>query len=265
MLLKKYNRNFFLFLLSYSSRKDNFEWWTSLLRWKSFLSLIKIRNKYYKKRCFIIGNGPSLNNMDLTILKNEYTFGVNRIYLLFPKIGFQTSFLVVTNNLVLNQFHKEILNLDMLKFINWNSRRLFEHDSNTIFFRSIYDKTLGFSKNPQFRIWEGGTVTYVAIQLALYMGFTKVILIGVDHNFYTKGEPHKMIISDNRDSNHFDPNYFGKGVKWNLPDLEMSEQAFKLSKEIYKKNGCTILDATINGKLNIFEKIDYSYLFFDSI
>jgi len=41
----------------------------------------------------------------------------------------------------------------------------------------------------------------------------------------------------------------------------MSEQAFKLAIEICNSNGSKILDATINGKLNIFEKIDYHSLF----
>ena len=71
----------------------------------------------------------------------------------------------------------------MTKFINWNNHEYFADDSNTIYFRDIYDKTVGFSKHPHFRIWEGGTVTYVAIQLARFMGFSKIILIGVDHNF----------------------------------------------------------------------------------
>ena len=37
-------------------------------------------------RCVIIGNGPSLRSMDLSSLKDEVTFGMNRIYLLFDKM-----------------------------------------------------------------------------------------------------------------------------------------------------------------------------------
>ena len=36
------------------------------------------KNKYYGQRCFIIGNGPSLANVDLSILRDEYTFSVNQ-------------------------------------------------------------------------------------------------------------------------------------------------------------------------------------------
>lgn len=52
--------------------------------------LSKLKEKYKtEKRCFIIGNGPSINNTDLTKLKSEITFGVNGIFLKFPDIEFR--------------------------------------------------------------------------------------------------------------------------------------------------------------------------------
>ncbi len=40
-----------------------------------------MHNIHHGQRCFIIGNGPSLQRTDLTKLKDEFTFGMNRIYL----------------------------------------------------------------------------------------------------------------------------------------------------------------------------------------
>jgi hypothetical protein len=54
--------------------------------------LAGLKDAYRGKRCFIIGNGPSLKRTDLTKLQGEYTFGMNRIYLLFPELGFTTTF-----------------------------------------------------------------------------------------------------------------------------------------------------------------------------
>src|SRR3989337_1536843 len=59
--------------------------------------LMSLRNRYRGERCFIIGNGPSLGRMDLSPLRSEKTFGANRIYLMFEKLGFTTSFLVAVN------------------------------------------------------------------------------------------------------------------------------------------------------------------------
>jgi len=101
----------------------------------------------------------------------------------------------------------------------------------------------------------------VALQLAYHMGFNEVILVGVDHNFTTKGLANTTIISDGDDPNHFASNYFGKGFKWQLPDLEGSERAYRLAKDAYEKVGKRIIDATIGGKLTIFPKVDYIGLF----
>jgi hypothetical protein len=76
-----------------------------------------------------------------------------------------------------------------------------------------------FSPDITGRVFEGYTVTYVALQLAFYMGFEQAILVGVDHNFVTQGTANMAVVSQGDDPNHFAPNYFGKGFKWQLPDL----------------------------------------------
>ena len=108
---------------------------------------------------------------------------------------------------------------------------------------------------------KGGTVTYAAVQIAYYMGFDTIILIGVDHSFTTKGKPHSEVVSEGDDPNHFDPQYFGKGVRWQLPDLERSELAYQTAKNHFEQAGRKIVDATIGGNLDVFEKVDYLSLF----
>ena len=52
-----------------------------------------LREKYNgSDRCFVIGNGPSLNKLDMGLLADEVTFGVNGIFL---KDGFKPTFYVV--------------------------------------------------------------------------------------------------------------------------------------------------------------------------
>ena len=57
------------------------------------------------------------------------------------------------------------------------------------------------------------------------------------------------------------PNYFGKGVKWQLPDLDTSEVGYIMAREAYAKAGRQVVDATVGGKLTIFPKVDYNSLF----
>jgi len=92
------------------------------------------------------------------------------------------------------------------------------------------------------------------------MGFSQIIPVGVDHNFATRGPPHKLVTSHEDDPNHFDPAYFGAGFKWNLPDLETSELAYRIAKAQYERAGREILDATVGGQLEVFPRVSYKSL-----
>ena len=214
------------------------------------------KDKHKGESCFIIGNGPSLKYTDLSLLKDQITFGLNRIYLLFGRLGFCTTYFVAINNYVIKQFASEIECLPCIKFISFDARQHIRLRPDLIFLRGRGGRK--FCKNINIHgIWEGATVTYVAMQIAYFMGFSRVILIGVDHNFKTKGKPNEVIVSQGEDPDHFDENYFGQGVSWQLPDLETSEVAYKLAKVNYEKAGKQILDATVGGKLNIFPKVEF--------
>ncbi len=235
----------------------------SLLRNLTFKSQIQgladWKNVHLGERCFILGNGPSLKKTDLAKLKGEFTFGLNRIYLLFDTIGFSTTYYVCANRLVLLQFKNEIAQrVAVPKFTVWEH---FDIAADIPKMHFIYrHNCAGFYPDITKGIWGGTTVTYVAMQIAYYMGFREVILIGVDHSFSTQGKPHTKITSVGDDPNHFAPDYFGKGIQWQLPDLDTSEYAYSLAKQYYDKSGRTIRDATIGGKLQVFPKIAYKDL-----
>ena len=234
-------------------------WWRD-----SKQRLIPYQNAYQGKRCFVIGNGPSLNKTDLSLIKDEYTFGMNRIYLAFDDWGFQTSFLVSVNDLVIEQCHQDFRELALPKFFSWRSKDPLipqgDPDPNTHFLYSTYTGPK-FNRRISGRFWEGATVTYVCLQLAFCMGFEEVYLIGVDHSFDTKGKANQTITSSGDDPNHFSPDYFGKGFRWQLPDLDTSEISYQLAHQNYITAGRKVFDATIGGKLQVFPKVDYEGLF----
>ena len=218
-----------------------------------------LKDKHQGQRCFIIGNGPSINDTDLTLLKNEVTFGLNRIYLLFDRIGFATSYLVSVNRLVIAQCAHDIESVPCPKFIGWHARHQIEFTDDMMFLYSRPEKA--FYPDITGGVWEGGTVTYVALQVAYYLGFDKVILVGVDHAFTTRGKPHATVVSQGDDPDHFDREYFGRGFRWQLPDPEMSEQAYRMAKHHFERAGREVVDATIGGKLQVFPKVNYQSLF----
>ena len=211
------------------------------------------------ERCFILGNGPSLNETDLSRLRGEATFGLNRIYLKFPNMGYPTSYLVCVNPLVIDQCVEEICDCASLKFLSFVARDRVKMSDDVILLRSRCGPK--FFSDIRRGIWEGSTVTYVAMQIAYFLGFQKVILVGVDHSFQTKGEPHKVVTSQGKDPNHFDPDYFGKGFRWQLPDLVTSELAYRIAKHSFEADGREIVDATMGGELEVFRKVEYDSLF----
>ncbi|WP_170188930.1 tetratricopeptide repeat protein [Geitlerinema sp. P-1104] len=233
---------------------------TAILK-RSREEIRKFHNKHLGQRCVIIGNGPSLNKMDLSFLKDEICFGTNKIYLGFKRWQFLPTYYVAVNPYVIEQSVNEINKISCPKFIGNRGVFHFGFGNDIIFIKTFPQHNKSFSKRADLGLNEGSTVTYVAIQLAYYMGFSEVILIGVDHYFVTQGTPHKAVVSDGNDLNHFDPHYFAKGLTWQLPDLADSDKSYWVAKKVFEESGRKIIDATVNGKCNVFFKQDYRELF----
>lgn len=234
----------------------------SLHPWRrdTITRLQALKDIHRGERCFIIGNGPSLKQTDLSRLSKEYSIGMNRFYLAYPELGFTNTYYLSINDLVIEQCAADIRDLPLPVFVSWRARKWLPPAENIYYLFTTYTGPK-FATSIASRLWEGATVTYTALQLAYYLGFQQVILIGVDHNFVTKGKPNTTVISNGDDPNHFDPRYFGKGFRWQLPDLETSERAYTLAHQAYQRAGREVLDATINGKLRIFPRVAYDNLF----
>lgn len=229
-------------------------------RRESVSKLSDLKDIHRGERCFLIGNGPSLRKTDLTKLRGEFTIGMNRLFLGFEELGFETSYYLTLNDLVVEQSAEQIRALGMPKLISWRSRKWLNPAPDLMYIHSTYTGPK-FSGDICGRVWEGGTVTYVGLQLAFHLGFEQVILIGVDHSYSAQGKPNETVISEGDDTDHFHPGYFGKGMRWQLPDLENWERSYRMAKACYEAAGRQVLDATIGGKLKVFEKVDYDSLF----
>lgn len=227
------------------------------LRWyfRHARSLRKFKDIHKGDDCFVIGNGPSLNRMDLNLLNDYHTFGLNKIFLMFGRATFRPTYHVAVNPLVIQQSAKEFESLQCPSFLSYRpSRKIVKalDHINYIFTGG----PVTFCQDLTAALNEGWTVTYVAMQIAYYMGFNNVFLVGVDHNFTTTGAPNEQQRLTGPDANHFDPEYFGN-QEWHLPDLRGSEISFHLAKFFYERDGRNIYDATVAGKLQIFSKLSY--------
>ena len=139
--------------------------------------LLALKDKHKGEPCFIIGNGPSLKISDLQKLHeaNQITFAFNKIYLAFEQTDWRPTYYIVEDSLVAQLNKNKITKLEPftklfpLDFIN-----MYRHLENTIFYyinwKDFWPNNPLFTSNP-FRLHWGATVTYTALQFAIYVSF----------------------------------------------------------------------------------------------
>lgn len=215
-------------------------------------ALRQFENRHRGETCVILGNGPSLASTDVALLGGVATFGLNRGYLWWEKRGYEPTYFVSVNELVIEQFAEELKRIGCIRFMPWRARRHFADTERCCYFAELW--TPAFHGSIRQGLWSGGTVTFAAMQIAYYMGFGKVVLVGVDHKFDAEGAPNEVRVAEGPDTNHFDTGYFGRGVRWNLPDLPTSEQAYRMARAAFEADGRKIVNATRGGALEVFPR-----------
>jgi hypothetical protein len=244
--------------------------------------LKKLKNIYNRnKRGFIICNGPSLNSIDLEKLKNEITIGVNAIYLNFERMGFKPTYYIVEDNLVAEDRKDDINQIKgTIKLFAIRLAYCLIRDEETIFLnhspnmnpwpkqREKFGTDMKFSEDASIATFGGNTVTYTSLQIAYHLGLREIYIVGADHD-YKVPERYKHMDNDKnyvidpleKDVNHFDSSYFGKGYRWHNPKVHKIEKAYKNAKKFFEAKGGKIFNATPGGKLEVFDRVDYDKLF----
>ncbi len=221
--------------------------------------LASFLNKHVGERAVLVCNGPSLNQMDLRFLRKNICIGLNKIFLGFKKFGFYPNYYVAVNDLVIEQSAAQIKDLNCIKFISQRNAKHVPESALTHHIRT-HRPPQQFCTDITEGVNEGYTVTYAALQVAYYLGFKEVVIVGMDHRYTYHGQPNETHLLPGDDPNHFAPDYFG-GQRWDNPDLANSESSYKLARKVFEADGRRIIDATLNGACTIFEKQPYTEVF----
>ena len=256
----------------YSRTRSRAREWRASARWNfspdglaARRRLREIRNAYRGERCFVIGNGPSLRNTDVRQLKNELTIGSNALFLLFDEMGFLPTFYTVEDRLVAEDRVAEINRIEgTIKVFPRALSYCLPSDDETIYINFVcgYVGFPKFSAKFDWAVYWGGTVTFLNLQLAYYIGCREVYLIGMDHNYKVPSHATgSVIVSRELDMNHFHPDYFGPGYRWHQPRVWRMEQSYRVAKEFFESHGGKIYNATKGGKLEVFPRVEFDGLF----
>ncbi len=154
--------------------------------------ILNFKNRYKGARCFIIGNGPSLALSDLDKIKGEYSFGCNGIFGVFSETDWRPDFYCTLDDNIIEHLytalHGKVINWACDKFSLHNEICNYDVNHDFITCNSIDDLETdtglpGFSDDCSKYVYTVGTVTYYMLQLAIYMGFKEIVLLGLDFNF----------------------------------------------------------------------------------
>jgi hypothetical protein len=237
-----------------------------------------LRDKYKgRDRAFIIGNGPSLNETDLSSLRDEVTFCVNGFFLKMPELDWTPTFYLVEDHLVAED-RADAINAfkGPTKLFPAYLGYCLDKGDDTIFYnhrpRVSYPHGFDFSTEADKITYTGCTVTFSCLQLAHYMGFREIYLIGVDASYAIPDDAKEsaeygtgVIDMKSDDVNHFHPDYFGKGFRWHDPQVNKMVEAYEEAERETQKLGRPIYNATIGGMLEVFERRNFLDIFPDAI
>ncbi|MFT2091649.1 6-hydroxymethylpterin diphosphokinase MptE-like protein [Paraglaciecola sp. 2405UD69-4] len=232
-----------------------------------FSQLKKFRNIYEGQDCLIVCNGPSLKDTNLGLFAGMPTFCVNSTFILQEQLDFKPDFFTVEDNHVIDDNLDNIVSMKSgVKFFPNKYREKFGDVNKTYYLPTIWDcywKSKISHENPEFSeditrgVYTGQTVTYLNLQLAYYMGFKRVFIVGLDFSYsIPKGSKidNNSIDHDDDDPNHFHASYFGKGRQWHFPKLDSCMVSYTIANERFNRDGREVIDLTKNGCLNVFRK-----------
>jgi len=230
------------------------------LKTKRYEKLYNMRNKHKGERCFIVGGGPSLTYEDIEKLKHEKTFFVNSIVLEHDKISYKPTYYGVQDNSGFQPI-KNMIYESGYPAILWGrvcdrSIRIpvedtrpewIEFPSNGTFTTLCVSYELKFflpkfSTDASVAVFENWTVVISMIQIAVFLGFSEIYLLGCDCCNYSG-------------KNHF-INYPGEEHKsWNIPFIS-NIKGYQKAKEYADSHNIKIYNATRGGMLEVFERVN---------
>jgi hypothetical protein len=237
----------------------------------------KYKNIHENKRVFLVANGPSLNDIDLDLIKDEISFGMNRISLVYNKTQWRPTYYVFSSTNVrpdkpwAKQWQNSVRDsLNEAKVTSFVADMFMSYIDpygnfpNTRWFNSLSENKPNlkgeiiescFSTDVVDRIDKTGTTMNLALQLCYHMGFNEIIFVGADLG-WTKDT------GTNTDPNHFDKNYIAEILRPEKANNQM-RNVHSLSLKYFNKRNKEVkfYNASKTTVLDVYPIIDFeSYI-----
>lgn len=224
--------------------------------------LTKFKDIHLNKRIFLVATGPSLEVADLDKLyqNKEYCMSFNAIFHAFDKTKWRPNYYNANDLAVSYRWKNDIINLQCeAKFVADVAWYYEDKDKIDNLYRyHLYREDLR-SKNgdPDFSydfakgVYGGSTVVYSGIQMAIYMGFKEIYLLGTDCNYSFSAKSTHFYTDSKEERSNKEQEKMG---------LKMIHD-YEIAKKYADKCGVKIYNATRGGMLEVFERVDFDSLF----
>lgn len=224
----------------------------------------KFKDCHKGERCFIIGNGPSLRAEDLDKLNGEITFAANSIYKIFDQTAWRPTYYASQDDKFIRSNIHNIIGCNFRYiFLPYNLENVKVKAKSNIF-RFFVDKIDRYPELPLFsedaskKIYECYTVSYSLLQLAVYMGFKRIFLLGMDHSYSIEVKADGTIVRNNVEDHFGGTDKVEENNNQYLPSTDKSTNAFIAAKKYADGHDINIYNATRGGKLEVFQRVDFN-------
>jgi len=220
-----------------------------------------LKNSKKGKRCFLIGNGPSLKVEDLERLAGEDCFGANEIHRIFSKTTWRPLYYVIADRYS-KSTPEEIRDIDCkIVFLGdyyWRYNTVLRKDAICFHEHMGYSTDhFAFSNDISKMIVVAPTVSYFSMQISAYLGYSEVYLLGFDHSYSFEIDKKGRIIETGKGNTHF---YQDEKVKDIIGNVRGMTKAYEAFKKYADEHGIVVKNATRGGKLEVFERVDFDTL-----
>lgn len=237
--------------------------------------LVALRQRYAGRRCFIVGNGPSLRPEDLDRIHahGDLSIASNRIFLIFNRTAWRPTFGVLEDMAIARGSGAELDrhfpgNLVFADYLAEHLAPAAQLASFRLVSRVEPPNLPAFSDDFIGGVHGGATITYTALQFAAWLGVSEVYLLGVDFNYAVKdARPSTefaglQIYSGAGERNHFAQDYIKPGEVVFAPNMEAMHCAFRAAQRYAEsRDGFKIFNATRGGQLEVFPRVEFDALF----
>lgn len=115
--------------------------------------------------------------------------------------------------------------------------------------------TPGFQAHPALGASNQSTVTYFLLQVAFWVGYKHVTLIGVDNSYDQPDVKEGVVINQvDADANHFSSDYF-RGRRWQAANTQRMAAVIAMAAAAYTQHGRLLTNSTVGGALEVLPRV----------